>query len=166
MKLAFDPNGFLPLALDPKTSIASENIDALPVDVDTGTREQLLRVPGVGPTSVGRILSNRKRHSVDNWRDLQAMGVVRKRAWPFVAFPGQRPPRAKQLKLELFRDNVLLKHPDAAPNVAASSTTPAAGGHGMAPCGQATSCTGCPMYGMPGHPGSPCAVWQGLGAAN
>ena len=41
-------------------------------------------------------------HTIDNWRDLQAMGVVRKRAWPYVVFPGQRPPSGRQLRMDLF----------------------------------------------------------------
>ena len=100
--LAFDDKGFLPLEADPKTVIAAANLDAFPLDVNAATREQLLRVPGVGPTSVQRILQTRSRHTVDTWRDLQAMGVVRKRAWPFLVFPGHRPPKAKQLRLDLF----------------------------------------------------------------
>ena len=100
--LAFDGAGFLSLEQDPKSVIAMENLDAFPIDLNAATREQLLRIPGVGPVSAGRIVDNRRRHRIDNWRDLQAMGVVRKRAWPYVVFPGQRPPSGKQLRLDLF----------------------------------------------------------------
>ena len=102
LKHAYDDGGFLPHEDDPKTSIALANLDSFPVSVNEASREQLLRVPGVGPTSTDRILHNRARHSVDNWRDLQAMGVVRKWAWPFLAFPGHRPPPARQLRMDLF----------------------------------------------------------------
>ena len=122
--LAFDQSGFLPLEADPKTSIAAENLDAFPVDVNHASRAQLLRVPGLGPTSAERILQVRRRHSIDTWRDLQAMGVVRKRAWAFLAFPGQRPPRAKQLKLELFRPS------DGARETSAASSWASPGGSG------------------------------------
>ena len=145
IKLAFDRTGFLPLEDDPKTAIALERLDAFPVDVNTAAREELLRVPGVGPTSAQRIVDNRRRHTIDTWRDLEAMGVVRKRAWAFLAFPGQRPPRARQLRLELSpRD----PNSDAPARAPASATTPAA-----APCGLPRSCVGCSMFGMPGHPG-------------
>ena len=100
--LAFDHAGFLSLEQDPKTVIAMENLDAFPIDLNAATRDQLLRIPGIGPVSAGRILDNRRRHSIDNWRDLQAMGVVRKRAWPYVVFPGQRPPSGRQLRMDLF----------------------------------------------------------------
>ena len=153
LKLAFDNSGLLPLDADPKTAIAVENLDAFPIDVNTATREQLLRVPGVGPTSVQRILGARRRHSVDTWRDLQAMGVVRKRAWPFLGFPGHRPPSAKQLKLGLFGEGTDAKssvHSQIAPDRSASSRAM----QGVAPCGLTASCQGCSMYGAPGHPGS------------
>ena len=142
LKLAFADNGLLPLDLDPKTSIAVSSLDAFPVDVNAASREELLRVPGVGPTSAQRILASRRRHSIDTWRDLQSMGVVRKRAWPFLSLPGYRPPRAKQLKLDLFRAEAERPRMSNPPTSA------------VAPCGEERSCVGCPMYGAPGHPGS------------
>ena len=102
LDLAFDGGGFLPLDEDPKTSIALQNLDTFPVDLNTASLELLLRVPGLGPTSAQRIVDNRRNHSIDNWRDLTAMGVVRKRAWPFVVFPGQRPPTGQQMRMDLF----------------------------------------------------------------
>ena len=86
--LAFDNGGFLSLEQDPKTVIAMENLDAFPMDLNSVAKDQLLRIPGGGPISDDRIMQNRRLHSIDNWRDLQAMGVVRKRTWPYVVFPG------------------------------------------------------------------------------
>ena len=149
LNLAFDGGGFLPLEQDPKTAIALENLGAFPVDLNAASRETLLRVPGLGPTSAQRIIENRRQHTIDNWRDLQAMGVVRKRAWPFVAFPGQRPPSAKQLKLDLFAEGGSERQAMQAELAGPVSTAGAA----TAPCGEARSCHGCPMYGTPGHPG-------------
>ena len=100
--LAFDHGALLSLEQDPKTVIAMENLDAFPIDLSAATKDQLLRIPVIGPVSAGRILENRRQHSIDNWRDLQAMGLVRKGAWLYVAFPGQRPPSGKQLRLDLF----------------------------------------------------------------
>ena len=120
------------------------------MDVNHAKKDQLLRVPGVGPTSAERIVRNRHRHSIDTWRDLTAMGVVRKRAWPFLAFPGHRPPRAKQLRLDLFGEGAREKRQtqtaQSSPGFTASASPSAA------PCGERMSCTGCPMLGMPGHP--------------
>ena len=146
---AFDDDGFLPMDLDPKTSIAAAGLDSFPVDVNRAAREQLIRVPGVGPTSAQRILRARRRHSIDTWRDLQAMGVVRKRAWPFLVFPGHRPPAAKQLRLDLFGEAARSERADSE----GMRANPGASARPAAPCGEARSCLGCPMYGMPGHPG-------------
>ena len=161
LELAFNKDGFLPLDADPKTAIAVENLDAFPIELNSATREQLLRVPGVGPTSVQRILQARRQHSVDSWRDLQTMGVVRKRAWPFLIFPGHRPPSAKQLRLDLFAEGPNAKHAQQSQtshsesNFGGSGQVSSAGsGQAVAPCGLATSCMGCSMHGMPGHPGS------------
>ena len=151
--LAFDDKGFLPLEADPKTVIAAGNLDAFPLDVNAATREQLLRVPGVGPTSAQRILQARSSHTVDTWRDLQAMGVVRKRAWPFLVFPGHRPPKAKQLRLDLFGEESAKTKESRVRESPERYSLDGTGGT-MAPCGLASSCVGCSMYGTPGHPGS------------
>ena len=155
MRLAYDKDGFLPLDEDPKQSIAVHNLDAYPLDVNSATREQLLRVPGVGPTSADRILRNRRAHSIDNWRDLKTMGVVQKRAWPFLRFPGHRPPRARQLKLELFSEGA--KHARKMEMNSRLGLSETDGSYDPATCGTAihpSSCAGCPLYGTPGHPGS------------
>ncbi len=144
LDMAFDGGGHLPLDQDPKTSIAVENLDSFPMDLNLANMDQLLRVPGVGPKSAERIVRNRRRHRIDTWRDLQAMGVVRKRAWPFVTFLGHRPPRAKQLRLDLFGEEARARR--AQPPVESAAS-------GVAPCGEARSCTGCPLFGAPGHPG-------------
>ena len=163
LKLAFNNNGFLPLEADPKTVIAAGNLDTFPIEVNLATREQLLRVPGVGPTSAQRILQTRRRHTVDTWQDLQAMGVIRKQAGPFLVFPGYRPASAKQLRLDLFAEGPSSRHAQqsqTSPGEAAfvgSGQGPSSGsggsGQAVAPCGLTTSCVGCSMYGMPGHPG-------------
>ena len=159
LDLAFADNDFLPLDQDPKTSIAVENLDAFPMDINHADKDQLLRIPGVGPTSAERIIRNRRDHTIDTWRDLTAMGVVRKRAWPFLAFPGHRPPRAKQLKLDLFGEDAREKRRAQSAATAlplAASASPST----TAPCGDRLTCNGCPMLGMPGHPSadSPAAL--------
>ena len=154
--LAFDHAGFLSLEQDPKTVIAMENLDAFPIDLNAASKDQLLRIPGIGPVSADRILQNRRGHSIDNWRDLQAMGVVRKRAWPYVVFPGQRPPSGKQLRLDLFGEaqdrraaeaaGVILPPPKS-PTLSAVMETPAsyATDHTCIPGSRGAMCAGCPV---------------------
>jgi len=149
---AFDGAGFLPYEDDPKIAIALANPDKFPVHINEASRIDLLRIPGIGPKSVDRILIQRRSHRIDNWRDLVSMGVVRKRASAFVTFPGAEPLRAKQLKLDLFKQPVAVLQAHTR-SVSGGDASPGVGQSG-APCGQASSCTGCPMFGMPGHPGS------------
>jgi hypothetical protein len=130
---------------DPKTAIALANVDKFPIDLNEAGKADLLRIPGIGPTSAVRIIQQRQRHTIDTWRDLQSMGVVRKRAWPFVMFPGNVPMMAKQLKLDLFTVRPTTRGASIKFAGPAPVTT--------APCGAERSCNGCPLYGAPGHPG-------------
>ena len=51
-------DGNLPLAIDPKTAWALAHPEHFPVEVRTAAREQLLRVPGIGP---GERAAHRRR---------------------------------------------------------------------------------------------------------
>ncbi|MBM3940039.1 MAG: hypothetical protein FJ318_03925 [SAR202 cluster bacterium] len=118
LALAFD-DGFLDHRADPKLRIAVEQYDRFPMDINTASHDDLLRVPGIGPMAAERIVRQRMRHTIDNQRDLQAMGVVLKRALPFVRFAGHRPVRAKQSMLPLFQ--ALSSDPAPAPAAAAAA---------------------------------------------
>ena len=93
------------------------------------------------------------------------MGVVRKRAWPYVVFPGQRPPSGKQLRLDLFDEARerraaesssegvgALPAPQPSPALAAIMERPAgyavggaaASGPGCNPGSMGAMCNGCP----------------------
>lgn len=69
--------------LDPKCNWAIHNMHLFPVDVNTASRETLLRVPGIGPTSVRRIVVAR-RHGRLGLVELKKIGVVLKRAQYFI----------------------------------------------------------------------------------
>lgn len=85
---AINENGFLCNA-DPKMAIAREFMD-LPVDPNTASFPELLRVPGIGPRSAKRIVSFRKRQPIAAKAELAAMGVRIKRAAPFLKINGWR----------------------------------------------------------------------------
>ena len=53
-------------------------------------RDMLLRVPGFGTKTVGRILSTR-RHRALRYEDLLRMGALMKKARPFVTLQGWTP---------------------------------------------------------------------------
>ena len=52
--------GMLDLAIDPKLAWALKKRETFPVDVNTGDRETLLRVPGLGVKAVDKIISVRR----------------------------------------------------------------------------------------------------------
>jgi putative DNA modification/repair radical SAM protein len=84
------PSGNLDLELDPKTSWALANRHHFPVDVNTASREQLLRVPGLGARVVDRIVSSR-RHRRLRYADLTRMGASLKKARHFILAVDHRP---------------------------------------------------------------------------
>ncbi|MBI5723721.1 MAG: radical SAM protein [Planctomycetes bacterium] len=59
-EIPLEADGNLSLRVDPKTIWADKNPQFFPLSVNRADRWQLLRVPGLGPTSVGRILDIRR----------------------------------------------------------------------------------------------------------
>jgi predicted DNA-binding helix-hairpin-helix protein len=98
-ELPFDNDGNLPLEADPKVAWAKDNLSQAPVEVNRAERQELLRVPGVGPHGAEAILTARRRQKLRELNDLKAVGVSPRRAAPFVLLDGQRP--TYQLRLEL-----------------------------------------------------------------
>ncbi len=74
--------------LDPKCSWALRHLDRFPVEVNRADKETLLRVPGIGVRSAGRILYARRAGRL-RLEDLRKLGVVMKRAAYFVTCDGK-----------------------------------------------------------------------------
>jgi predicted DNA-binding helix-hairpin-helix protein len=89
-EVVYDANGNLPLATDPKTSWALAHPEHFPIEIRTATREQLLRVPGIGPASARRIVTERATTRLRGLADLRTMGVVTTRAAGFLTLGGRR----------------------------------------------------------------------------
>ncbi|MCR4615652.1 MAG: putative DNA modification/repair radical SAM protein [Clostridiales bacterium] len=81
-----NPN-FNPL-IDPKCNWAINHLDIFPVDVNTVSRELLLRVPGIGVRSANRIIQARRVGKLD-FAGLKKIGVVLKRAQYFITCDGK-----------------------------------------------------------------------------
>jgi predicted DNA-binding helix-hairpin-helix protein len=90
-ELPFDTGGNLPLESDPKLAWAQRNLIHAPVEVNTADRRDLLRVPGIGLIGVDRLLRERRRGHLRELTDLRKLGVVTKRAAPFILLDGRRP---------------------------------------------------------------------------
>lgn len=91
-ELIFDEEGNLPLGADPKMIWALHHPQFFPVEVNRATREELLRVPGIGPRSARRIIKGRRMGRLRTLEDLRRLGAVAKRAAPFITLSGKRPP--------------------------------------------------------------------------
>lgn len=81
-----DPN-FNPL-VDPKCGWALKHPAFFPVEINTASREELLRVPGIGTVSARRILYARRARKLEH-EDLRKLGVVMKRAQYFITCKGR-----------------------------------------------------------------------------
>jgi predicted DNA-binding helix-hairpin-helix protein len=90
-ELPFEQNGRLPLNKDPKTAWAEQTLLHKPIELNRATREQLMMVPGIGPKGADGILSARRHHKLRSLDDLHKLGVVAKRAAPYVLLDGRLP---------------------------------------------------------------------------
>ncbi len=96
--IVFGEHGDLPAETDPKTLAALHQPERFPVEINMASREELLRVPGIGPRSASRILQWRGEGSFRSLADLKKTGVSVRRAAPFILLDGQQPP----FQLSLF----------------------------------------------------------------
>ena len=100
-ELVYSRDGNLPLAKDPKLSWALAHPERFPVEASTADREALLRVPGLGPRTVDRILAVRL-----NAANLDSTAFV---AWecsprgPPGSWRGTAGPRDPAIQETLFR---------------------------------------------------------------
>ena len=74
--------------LDPKCNWALNHLEYFPVEVNRASYDVLLRFPGIGYKSAGRIVKARRFGSL-GFEDLRKMGVVLKRALYFITCSGK-----------------------------------------------------------------------------
>ena len=89
--MPFDGGGSLPLEADPKLAWARQNLDQTPLEINKVNREQLLRIPGIGPKGAAAILSARRQGRLRTLGDLKRLGIIASRAAPFILMDGSRP---------------------------------------------------------------------------
>jgi putative DNA modification/repair radical SAM protein len=95
----------LDLNLDPKLKWALRNRHRFPVDVNHGTREELLRIPGIGYRTVARILSIRRYHRL-RLEDLKKLRVFLNRAKAFLCTADHNPGQS-QLESASFEQTLI-----------------------------------------------------------
>lgn len=91
--LPFVGAGNLNTHVDPKTAWAQANLRDAPVDVMRAERDQLLRIPGVGPQTADKILKARRERRLTDLKQLRDLGMnAVDKAAPFILLDGTRPP--------------------------------------------------------------------------
>ncbi len=90
--LPFLSDGNMELSLDPKRAWAERHLREAPVEVMTARRDQLLRLPGIGPKSATIILKARRQGKLTSLTDLQKLGIrTPEKASPYILLNGRRP---------------------------------------------------------------------------
>ncbi len=106
-ELVLDEEGNLPAGRDPKLEWALRHPERFPLEVNHASREELLRVPGIGVRTASRLLRLRRSGKIGSPHVLSALRLPTSRIAPFLTVDGRRlapegpPTRALQLTLPL-----------------------------------------------------------------
>jgi len=84
--ITFEKDGNLSLATDPKDAWAISHPDYFPVNINKASKFSLLRVPGLGPITVNRILERRKQNRITSIEDVGKVGVRLEKAKKYLTF--------------------------------------------------------------------------------
>ncbi|MBN1362932.1 MAG: hypothetical protein JW993_20200 [Sedimentisphaerales bacterium] len=84
--IVFGARGELSLDTDPKEVWAHNHPEFFPVDVNRATKTALLRVPGLGPLTVGQIVQARRAGRIGRLEDIGPAGVRLRKAASYLAF--------------------------------------------------------------------------------
>jgi len=96
--LPFLADGNMELALDPKRAWAERHLRSAPVEIMTASREQLLRVPGIGPVGANAIIRARRLGRITELAHLRKLNIhAPEQAAPYILLDGHRP--AMQMSL-------------------------------------------------------------------
>ena len=83
-EIPLDKRGFLSETEDPKMLWAKNNPEFFPINMNTAGYYQLLRVPGIGPTSARKILDLRKESRINSFDRFAGLRVQVKKMSEFV----------------------------------------------------------------------------------
>lgn len=104
-EIATQNDPFLDERFDPKLAWALRNLQHFPIEVNKAEKEMLLRIPGLGIRSVGKILRARRQKRLSAV-DLQSMKISLKRARYFITVDG-RPVEQTALRYERIESTML-----------------------------------------------------------
>jgi len=83
--------GFLPNT-DPKLAFVKANLDMFPIDLNTATNHEIMRIPHIGPIRAKKIMEARRNLKICYFRDLErTLGAnLTRRISPYVALKDRR----------------------------------------------------------------------------
>jgi predicted DNA-binding helix-hairpin-helix protein len=85
-EICFDGMGNLPLDVDPKEHWARLHPEYFPVNLNTASRRQLLRIPGLGDVTVRRILEQRKQSKIKRLEGVARHTKLFEKAIPYLCY--------------------------------------------------------------------------------
>lgn len=86
----YQEDGNLPLATDPKLAWANQHLLHQPVEINTASRAALLRVPGLGPARVDKIIALRRQDRIRSFAFLRKNRLADQKTAPFVLIDGKQ----------------------------------------------------------------------------
>lgn len=90
--LPFMSDGNMELGMDPKRAWAERYLLEAPVDIMKASREQLLRVPGIGPKGAEAIMRARRQGRLTELMHLRQLNIrAPEQAAPYILLDGHRP---------------------------------------------------------------------------
>jgi len=95
-----DSNPNLDEELDPKMFWALNNLQYFPMEINAASKEELLRIPGIGIRSVFKILKARKFKKLD-FSDLKQLKISIKKAQYFITCKGKY-----QKTIPMYKENI------------------------------------------------------------
>jgi len=90
--LPFMSDGNMQLELDPKRAWAELHLRYSPIDVMKANREQLLRIPGIGPVGADAIIKARRQGRLTDLAHLRKLNIkAPEQAAPYILLDGRNP---------------------------------------------------------------------------
>jgi predicted DNA-binding helix-hairpin-helix protein len=98
--LPFLPDGNMELELDPKRAWAERYLRDAPIEIMTADRQQLLRVPGIGPVGADAILKARCQGRLTDISHLRKLNIhAPEQVAPYILLDGRKVPTQMTLSL-------------------------------------------------------------------
>jgi predicted DNA-binding helix-hairpin-helix protein len=84
--IIFERNGNLSLVTDPKEVWAKEHPEMFPIDINRASKTSLLKVPGLGPVTVNRIIKKRRMGKIRHIEQVGRIGLRLEKAKKYLSF--------------------------------------------------------------------------------